>query len=160
MTDNRYRRLQILSGAGSDPYRARTKRRGSIRCTDCAALFHRGRWTWRATPQQAARALCPACRRVRERLPAGFVRLGGAFFREHREELLNRVRRCEQAERREHPLQRIMAMEARNDHVLVSTTDPHLARRIGEALHDAYKGELRYRYSKGDRLLRVSWTRS
>ena len=42
---------------------------------------------------------------------------------------------------------------------LVTTTDPHLARRIADALHDAYKGELRYRYNKEENLLRVTWSR-
>lgn len=43
--------------------------------------------------------------------------------------------------------------------LVVTTTDPHLARRIGDALHHAYKGELEYRYNKQDKLLRVSWSR-
>jgi hypothetical protein len=153
------RQEQVLKGFGNDPYKASRKLRGATRCTDCGALFYRGRWTWRATPRQAAAGLCPACRRIRERLPAGFVRLRGPFVREHRQELMNRVLHCEQSERREHPLQRVMAVEPDGEGVLVTTTDPHLARRIGEALHGAYKGELRYRYSKEDWLLRVSWSR-
>jgi hypothetical protein len=52
-----------------------------------------------------------------------------------------------------------MSIEARDGEILVTTTDAHLARRIGDALRDAYKGELRYRYSKDDPLLRVSWSR-
>ena len=43
--------------------------------------------------------------------------------------------------------------------LLVTTTDPHLARRIGEALHHAYKGELDYHYNKEEKLLRVVWRR-
>jgi NMD protein affecting ribosome stability and mRNA decay len=146
-------------GYDKDPYEPRTKVRGTTRCADCGALFYRGRWTWRASPAHAIAGLCPACRRIRERAPAGFVRLRGAFVREHDTELMNRVRRCEQSERREHPLQRIMSVDRQGDGILVTTTDSHLARRIGEALRDAYKGELRYRYSKDERLLRVSWTR-
>jgi hypothetical protein len=153
------RQEQLLVGMGNDPYKARGKMRGATRCADCGAVFHRGRWTWRATPSHAAAGLCPACRRIRERLPAGFVRLSGPFAREHREELLGRARRCEEAERRAHPLQRIMAVEALPEVVLITTTDPHLARRIGEALRDAYKGELRVRYSDDERLVRVYWTR-
>ena len=153
------RHEQLLVGFEDDPYKAGRKLRGATRCADCGALFYRGRWSWRTTPQHAAAGLCPACRRIRERLPAGFVRLGGPFVREHRDEVLKRVRHCEAAERREHPLQRIMAVEARGEGLLVTTTDPHLARRIGDALHHAYKGELDYRYNKQDKLLRVSWSR-
>jgi hypothetical protein len=56
-------------------------------------------------------------------------------------------------------MQRIMAIAAEGRGVRVSTTDTHLARRIGDALRDAYKGELEYRYNKEDNLLRVLWSR-
>ena len=153
------RQEQRLVGLGNDPYQAGRKLHGATRCADCGALFHRGRWTWRATPSHAATGLCPACRRIRERLPAGFVRLRGPFVREHGDELLSRVRSCETSERREHPLQRIMAVQTGSEGILITTTDPHLARRIGEALRSAYKGELRVRYNKDERLVRVYWSR-
>jgi hypothetical protein len=142
-----------------DPYAQRRKPAGAAACEDCGALFHRGRWTWRAAPAHAPRTVCPACRRIRERMPAGFVRLAGPFAREHRDALIGIARRCEAAERREHPLQRIMRVEASGEGLVVTTTDGHLARRIGEALHRAHRGELSYRYTRGERLLRVTWTR-
>ena len=155
----RQRREQLLGGYGNDPYKAGRKLRGIARCSECAAVFYRGRWSWRAAPAHAATARCPACRRVHERQPAGFVRVSGPWAREHRDELVNRVRACEESERREHPLQRIMAFEPGEDGFTLTTTDPHLARRIGDALRAAYKGELQYRYSRGEPLVRVSWSR-
>lgn len=155
----RARHEQLLVGFEKDPYKATRKPRGTRRCTDCGAAYHRGRWTWRATPLHTPPTLCPACRRIRERMPAGFVALSGPFVREHRDEVLGMVRRCESAERRQHPLQRIMAVRPERGGLLVTTTDPHLARRIGDALYDAYKGDLLRRYSKNETLLRVTWTR-
>ena len=153
------RREQLLKGMGHDPYKAGEKLREPSICAECNAVFHRGRWTWGAAPQDAHMALCPACRRIQEHLPAGFVRLKGEFFDAHRDEVLKRVQHCEASEKREHPLQRIMAVKADGDGLLVTTTDPHLARRIGDSLHDAYKGELDYRYNKEENLLRVTWRR-
>jgi len=69
------------------------------------------------------------------------------------------MRHCEAAEKREHPLQRIMAIEEQAGGLLVTTTDAHLARRIGESLHAAFKGELAMQYAKEENLLRVSWRR-
>ena len=43
--------------------------------------------------------------------------------------------------------------------LLVTTTDAHLARGIGEALRKAYRGRMEFHYNKADNLLRVSWTR-
>jgi hypothetical protein len=145
--------------ASLDPYRERRKPPGAAACADCGAVFYRGRWTWRPAPAQARRALCPACRRIRERQPAGFVRLAGPFAREHRDDLVAIARHCEAAERKEHPLQRIMRIEASGEGMVVTTTDGHLARRIGEALYRAHRGELGYRYTRGERLLRVNWRR-
>ena len=52
-----------------------------------------------------------------------------------------------------------MAIEKKPDGLLVSTTDSHLARGIGEALAGAYDGDLKVRYSKDENLVRVVWKR-
>jgi hypothetical protein len=142
-----------------DTPRALRKAAGPARCAGCNAAYRRGRWTWATAPEGARMAICPACRRTRQRLPAGFVTLRGSFLREHRVEIIERVRACERAEKREHALERIMAIEARSGGLLVTTTDSHLARRIGHALRDAFKGDLRTRYSRAENILRVTWSR-
>jgi hypothetical protein len=52
-----------------------------------------------------------------------------------------------------------MKIEDEDDGVLITTTDIHLARGIGEALHHAYQGELEYHYNEQENLLRVVWAR-
>lgn len=153
------RQLQILDAPRQDAYRARAKPRGPAHCRECGATFRRGRWTWDAPQPGSRAALCPACRRAREGMPAGTVRLSGEFFRAHRDEILARVRRCERAEKRRHPLQRILAVRDEDGAATVTTTGSHLARRIAEALGKSFKGETRYRYARGDNRLRVSWSR-
>jgi len=83
----------------------------------------------------------------------------GEFLDAHREDVVGRVKSCAETEGREHPLERIMKIESDAKGMIVTTTDTHLARRIGEALHDAYKGELEFHYNKEQNLLRVHWTR-
>jgi hypothetical protein len=51
-----------------------------------------------------------------------------------------------------------MTLEDDNGATLVTTTDIHLARGIGEALHHAYQGMLEYHYNHEQNLLRVNWT--
>jgi len=41
----------------------------------------------------------------------------------------------------------------------VTTTGIHVARRIGEALARAYKGDLSYQYAEGEKRIRVYWRR-
>lgn len=153
------RRSQLLEGLGNDSYKASAKLPEPTRCPACGAGFHAGRWTWDAAPEGAHEQLCPACQRIEDRFPAGYVTLEGEFFREHREEILSLARHCEKTEKAAHPMQRIIAIEDSSEGVLVTTTDVHLARNIAERVHDACKGSLVVHYSKEENLLRANWKR-
>ncbi|HEX9870686.1 MAG TPA: hypothetical protein VGC99_19250 [Candidatus Tectomicrobia bacterium] len=69
------------------------------------------------------------------------------------------ARHEEATEKAAYPLHRIMDIETRTDGILITTTDIHLPRRIGEALHHAYRGELEVHSVDEDRSLRVHWQR-
>ncbi len=153
------RREQLLQEFVHDSYKSKHKLPEPTRCPKCNALFRKGRWSWDAPPAGCHEELCPACQRVRDRFPAGYVVLGGEFFAGHRDEVLQLVKNCERKETAEHPLERIMAIDAADGSVEVTTTGIHLAREIAERLHHAYKGELGFHYNKEDNLLRATWTR-
>ncbi len=142
-----------------DAYKAKGKLKEPAACSQCGAVFHQGRWQWLEAPANSHRTICPACHRIHDDFPAGFLSLKGGFLRSHRDEIMHLVRNLEKQEREAHPLKRIMAVEEKEDATLVSTTDIHLARGIGEALHHAYQGELEFHYNPEQYLLRVSWTR-
>lgn len=152
-------REQLLQELVHDSYKAGHKLREPTRCPDCGAVFQHGRWIWGTAPADAHEERCPACHRIHDRYPAGFVMLKGEFLREHRNDILHLMRNHEAKEKAEHPLQRIIAIQDSADGVTVTTTDTHLARDIAHALHDAYKGELDFHYNKEDNLLRAIWTR-
>lgn len=142
-----------------DPYRNRAKLVSPARCEQCGAVFARGRWTWK--PVRTARLLttCPACRRSNDRYPAGELVLEGAFLREHAAEALRLIRNIETAERREHPLHRIMDIVRQPARIVVTTTDVHSPRRMGHALADAWHGELSTHYDEQGHFARVRWAR-
>lgn len=141
-----------------DAYKVQGKLPEPSVCSECNAVFHEGRWQWLPAPVNAHKATCPACHRIHDHFPAGFLTMKGEFFESHRDEIMHLVHNHEQRERQEHPLQRIMATEEKEGATLVTTTDIHLARGLGEALHHAYQGELEYHYSPEQNLLRVNWT--
>jgi hypothetical protein len=142
-----------------DPYKERYKPPEPAVCPSCGVVFEHGRWHWKPRPASAQDHLCPACRRVKEQYPAGYVSLEGDFLREHRDELLHLVRNEEKRAKDEHPLERIIDIRQDGDKTVVTTTELHLARRIGDALHHAYQGNLEIKYSTDEYLVRVYWSR-
>jgi hypothetical protein len=152
-------RDRIFDDKRIDPYHARGKYHEPTACTDCTAVFHRGRWVNGSAPEGARRDRCPACRRIRDNLPAGSVTLEGSFYADHRAELLQLVRHEAEKERSEHPLNRVMRVEEFPDRAIVSTTDIHTPHRIGTALKHAYQGELDLRYGHDEYSIQVVWRR-
>jgi len=136
-----------------------TAKGSTATCPRCGAAYRAGRWTWAAAPADAAIRTCPACLRIEQRQPAGFLSLTGPFFVAHREEILRVVSSHEAREREAHPMQRLIAIEDQPGGAMVTTTDPHLARGLAVALHDAYKGELELQLVSGGDAVRARWSR-
>lgn len=152
-------REQVLEGFPNDSYKPQQKLREPARCPSCGITYQRGRWTREPAPASATKHTCPACRRIHDDFPAGYVTLSGAFLPAHLDEIHNLVRHCESAEAADHPLQRIMNIKRSKAEWLITTTDVHLARHIAERLHRAYKGTLELNYSKEENVLRAHWSR-
>ncbi|OGI42622.1 MAG: ATPase [Candidatus Muproteobacteria bacterium RIFCSPHIGHO2_01_FULL_65_16] len=155
----RMRRDRLIREHEHDTYKLRAKPQEPTVCNECGAVYHKGRWQWLAAPAGAHRALCPACHRIHDRYPGGYLTLGGPFLQQHRDEILHLARNVEAREKAEHPLRRIMTLDAQDDDVMITTTDMQMARAIGDAVHHAYHGELDYQYTDEANILRVSWRR-
>lgn len=141
-----------------DTYKCARKLAEPTVCPRCGAVYHRGRWQWLERPAHARETLCPACHRIADRVPAGFVFLSSPLLATRRTAIERVVRDQETRENTAHALERIIALEEHDGGWLVTTTDIHLARRIGEALHRSHGGELELHYNRAEKLLRVYWT--
>jgi NMD protein affecting ribosome stability and mRNA decay len=153
------RRDRLIREFEHDTYKNRGKLPEPTVCRDCGSVFHKGRWQWSERPGDAHETLCPACHRIHDRCPGGYLTLAGPFLAEHRDEILQRVRNVEEREKNQHPLRRIMAVEDSSAGLSITTTDMQLARSLGDAVHHAYKGELDYHYTEEANILRVNWHR-
>lgn len=154
------RHEERLQPAREDGYHDDFKHADPAACPRCRATYLRGRWTWAQAPADCVRRLCPACQRIEDNFPAGYVTIRGEFLAAHRDEVLKLVAARAERARLSHPLQRIIGMqEVERGGVLVTTTDAHLARGIGVALRDAFKGQLGIRFSRDENLVRATWSR-
>lgn len=165
---DRRRHDTIVPEAGHDPYRLLKEPSAGTACTGCGLVYREGRWTWpgetRILPPFPAstegEVLCPACRRIRDHYPAGFTTLRGPWLANHLGEVLDVIRVNAEIELLEHPENRVMTLDTRDGEIEITTTDTHLARRIGEAMRDAYEGELAVDYLEDGDQVRVAWTRA
>ncbi len=153
------RKDRLIKEKRHDTYQKEDKLPEPTTCMKCNAVFEHGHWSWKKPPENANKTHCPACQRILDKYPAGFVEIKGKFFDIHREEILNLVHNIEQREKGERPLERIMAITDQKIHTLITTTGIHIARRIGEALSHAYHGEFSFNYSEAEKCIRVYWRR-
>jgi hypothetical protein len=76
-----------------------------------------------------------------------------------RHTILNLIHNQEAWGRQVNPLERIISIEATDRRLTVLTTNERLAQRIGRALERAFHGKATYDWSRGNKLLRVAWSR-
>lgn len=155
------RRDRLIKERVHDPYMTRSKPTEPTVCPDCGVVFSGGRWQWLPeTPQGAHEEACPACQRLRDKVPAGFLTLSGEFFDRHRDEIMNLVQNKVEAQKAEHPMKRLMWTEDQEEGgVVITFTDVHLPRGVGEAIERAYEGELDIHYTEEAGIVRVYWRR-
>ena len=142
-----------------DPYKARFRPKEPAVCPTCGVVYQNGSYHWIARPAGAHEHVCPACQRAADRFPAGYVTLAGTFLAEHHKEILQLVHNEETRARNEHPLERIIEIVEDDGKTLITTTDLHLPRRIGDAIHKAYQGTLDTQYARDQYQVRVNWQR-
>lgn len=143
-----------------DPYFLKAKLSNGSACTNCGVVYRNGKFCWeKPTVGEVKDILCPACRKTQDDFPGGLVSLEGNFLKGHETEIRNLIVNVEKIEKNEHPLERIMFIGEQDGGLQITTTYEHLARRIGEAVHRAYKGKLSLRYAEDEKEVFVSWNR-
>jgi hypothetical protein len=143
-----------------DPYYEGKKYAEPTVCGDCRLVYENGRWIEKdQMPENPNIQLCPACRRIKDRCPGGCLYLSGKHFKMCRQNILNLLKNIAEQALGKDPTKRIMWQRSTETGLEIATTDGHLARRLGEAIHRSQKGTLDLKYGDEDRLVRVYWCR-
>jgi len=158
-TANR-RKDRLIKDNRKDTYIDQITLKDPALCSKCNAVYTNGRWTWKTTEQTTTKTTCPACRRISDNYPAGYIEIKGNFFLLHSTDILNLVNNVERLEKTERPLERIISITKGENKTVITTTGIHIARRIGEALKRSYQGNYLFQYADGEKSIRVFWERA
>lgn len=151
--------------------RHHTKRAESepARCSECGAIYSDRRWTLAGTPRKREShklwtperiTMCPACKKIKTALPAGFLFVFGDFLACHRQEIEHLLDNESARAAVDNPTARIMERRVdQKGRLVTATTTEHLAQRLGHALEKAFGGKVRYDFSHENKLARVYWHR-
>ena len=149
-----------------DPYLLDMKPNEVAVCRECRSVFAGGRWQLESDAsrelkeaKKVTETLCPACQKIRDRVPGGVLTISGGFAADHREEIVNLVNHENALAMKVNPLERIMDIEGSQEGMVVYTTNEKLAQRMGRALKKAYDGEVDYKWPEDGKLIRVNWRR-
>lgn len=158
------RKDKLIQERIHDPYYEGEKYPDGVICSGCQAIYKEGRWVWPTEEEKKKKmsseeTLCPACRRVRDKYPAGMVMLSGTYLANHKEEILNLANNIIEEEKARSPLKRLINIEEEDGRLVLNFTDDHLARRVGEAVGRAHKGEIEIKYQEEARFVKVFWHR-
>jgi NMD protein affecting ribosome stability and mRNA decay len=135
-------------------------------CDKCHLIYQNKRWylddkeaNMLLTDSRIHRGTCPICRRMEDNVPAGSVTLSGDYFQQHEGEILDLIKNTEVKSRVKNPFGRIMEISQDGNMLSISTTEDKLAQKLGREVYKAHKGELHYKWSHDQEMVRVDWQR-
>jgi len=143
-----------------EPYQPKGGLPEGALCKGCGIVYHNKRWQIESAKKESGcEVVCPACQRIEGRDPAGVVTLSGPYLAAHKDDILNTIKQQEAKHREKNPLGRIMEITEESDQVVVTTTDDKLAQKLGREVYKSQRGELHYKWSHDQRMIRVEWMR-
>jgi len=149
-----------------DPYAMKLAPSGEAICPRCKAVFKDKRWFLDEELYEelknintVPRILCPGCKKVLDKYPMGYLYISGEFWQTHKDDIIRLINNEYEKARGLNPLHQIIDMYEEDGVTVIETTTENLAQRLGRALHKAFKGELEFRWSKRNKLVRVYWSR-
>lgn len=136
-------------------------------CSKCGVIYRQKRWIMDSVEllrvkenPEAGVIVCPACQKMRDKVPGGFLTLSGSYLRQHEHEILELIKNTEAKSRGKNPLGRIMELHQEGDMLTIHTTLDRLAEKLGKEIYKAHRGDLAFQWSHGENMVRVAWQRS
>ena len=150
----------------NDPYLLKKDSHGVAYCKECRGVYKNRYWSFDeeefkrfAKSEEIDSVICPACKKINDNYPEGIVTLRGDFLQQHKDEILNLIKNEENKAKGINSLERIIEIKEDDGKIVITTTNEKIAQRIGRGVYKAYHGEIEYKWSQDNRMLRVEWER-
>ena len=135
-------------------------------CKKCGVINRQKRWFMdpielfklKEDPSVAT-IVCPACQKMQDKVPGGFLTLSGSYLRKHEQVILELIKNTEEKSRNKNPLGRIMEITQEGDVMTLLTTLDKLAEKLGKEIYKAHGGNLEHQWSRDENYVRVNWKR-
>lgn len=135
-------------------------------CRQCEAIMTNSHWVYDDIAVSTAKrthrfeyATCTGCERLAKKRVDGIVTLRSPLLDAHRGDAMNLIHNVAERSHTTNVAARIAGIDERKGQITVTTTDRHLAERIGKEFEKAYSGRLDIKWPKGEEFVRVVWER-
>ncbi|MBI3595515.1 MAG: hypothetical protein HY200_11210 [Nitrospirae bacterium] len=136
------------------------------KCESCQSVYHHKQWYSKEhavvldlPKEKLKETICPSCRKTADHFPGGIVKLNGDFLTIHKDQVLHLIRNLEVKSKEVNPLDGIISLKDLGHSLEIHTTNERFAQRIGREVKRAFKGEITYHWTAGDKFVRVDWHR-
>ena len=153
------------AGRLNEPYELAAGQEAAV-CQECHALYQGKRWLFDeklyaklAGAGKVRQVVCPTCRKIKDHYVEGYLTLSGEFLVAHKDELVTLLENEAAKVGKRSCDDRIVQQVQEGEKLVVETTTDKLAQHLGRAVYKAYKGDLSFRWSEGNKFVRVYWTR-
>lgn len=155
---------QFKETARQDPYRQKSKPRGTPRCPSCGSFSIQGRWLsssqikgFHSSELLTLELKCPACKQLEDRYAMGVVELRGESWKTKKDLIMNTIRNTEGIARYRNDQERVLWINEWENVTKIYVALPELARHIGRELERSFHGSAEYERSTEEPYLRVRW---
>lgn len=89
----------------------------------------------------------------------GVIHISGDFILDHEADIVNLIKHQAELAEQKNPDHRLTRINKIDGGIMAAFSNHNLALHIGKALVNAYKGEHRYKFLKGEKFVEVTWKR-
>ena len=118
-------------------------------CKNCQALYDGLKWSFNQElyekykdDRETEKILCPACKRLKDKVVAGILYLEGEILLTKKEEIINFINNEAKKALANNFMSRILRMEAEGRKLTIYSIDAPLALYLGKRFKEAFHGHL------------------